>query len=114
MDSPGFRDRLVEAELDVVALSAVFSHAVGLTKAGMDIGAGSSFIKLVGTQTVQRIADLMLEAAGAHGAAKGPIETPDGPVDVSGFWRQARRLTIFAGTSQIQKNVTAKRVLGLP
>ncbi len=114
MDSPGFRDRLVEAELDVVALSAVFSHAVGLTKAGMDIGAGSSFIKLVGTQTVQRIADLMLEAAGAHGAGTGPIETADGPVDVSGFWRQARRLTIFAGTSQIQKNVTAKRVLGLP
>ncbi len=114
MDSPGFRDRLVEAELDVVALSAVFSHAVGLTTAGMDIGAGSSFIKLVGTQTVQKVADLMLEAAGALGAGKGPIETADGPVDVSGYWRQARRLTIFAGTSQIQKNVTAKRVLGLP
>lgn len=114
MDNPGFRERLVEAELDVLALSAVFAHAIGLAKADMTIGAGSSFIKLVGTQTVQKIADLMLEAAGAHGANKGPVETADGPVDVSGFYRQARRLTIFAGTSQIQKNVTAKRVLGLP
>ncbi len=114
MDNSGFRDRLVEAELDVLALSAVFAHTVDLTKAEMDIGAGSSFIKLVGTQTVQKIADLLLEAAGAHGAEKAAIETEDGPVEVSGYWRQARRLTIFAGTSQIQKNVTAKRVLGLP
>lgn len=113
-DGPAFRERVVEAELDVLALSAVFAHAIDLTKADMNIGAGSSFIKLVGTQTVQKVADLLLEAAGAHGADKGPIETGDGPVDVSGFWRQARRLSIFAGTSQIQKNVAAKRVLGLP
>ena len=98
----------------MLALSAVFAHAVGITNAGMSIGAGSSFIKLVATETVQRIADLLLEAAGAHGAGTAPVETPDGPVDVSGFYRQARRLSIFAGTSQIQKNITAKRVLNLP
>ena len=53
-------------------------------------------------------------AAGGQGGISGAIETPEGAVDVSGFWRQARRLSIFAGTSQIQKNITAKRVLGLP
>ena len=114
IDDAGFRDRVTEAELDVLALSAVFAHAVGITIAGMGIGAGSSFIKVVATETVQRIADLLLEAAGAHGAGTAPVETPDGPVDVSGFYRQARRLSIFAGTSQIQKNITAKRVLNLP
>jgi alkylation response protein AidB-like acyl-CoA dehydrogenase len=114
MDDAAFRDRIVEAELDVVALAAVFAHAVQLTNAGINIGSGSSFIKLEATETVQHIADLMLEAAGGQGGISGPIETPDGPVDVSGFWRQARRLSIFAGTSQIQKNITAKRVLGLP
>ena len=79
-----------------------------------NIGSGSSFIKLVGTDTVQTIADLLLEAAGARGADVDAFDTPDGPVDVSGFFRQARRNSIFAGTSEIQRSVTAKRVLGLP
>ena len=53
-------------------------------------------------------------AAGPFGADRDEIDTPDGPVDVSEFWRQARRLSIFAGTSEIQRNVIAKRILGLP
>ena len=79
----------------------------------MEIGADSSFIKIVSTEIVQRLADLLLEVAGEHAADNEPVDTPEGPVDVSVFWREARRLSIFAGTSEIQRNVTAKRVLGL-
>lgn len=114
IDDPGFQDRLTQAELDVLAQSAVFAHAVQMAKAGMEIGADSSFIKIVSTDIVQRIADLLLDAAGEHGAEAGPLDTPDGPVDVSVLWREVRRISIFAGTSEIQRNVTAKRVLGLP
>jgi hypothetical protein len=114
IDDPVFRDRLAQVELDVLAQSAVFAHTVQLANAGMEIGSGSSFIKLVATDTIQAIGDLLLEAAGPHGADIEPFETPEGPVDVSGFFREARRNSIFAGTSEIQRSVTAKRVLGLP
>ena len=114
LDDPAFQDRLTQAELDVLAQSAVFAHAVQMAKAGMEVGADSSFIKIVSTDVVQRIADLLLDAAGEHGAEAGPLATPDGPVDVSVLWREVRRISIFAGTSEIQRNVTAKRVLGLP
>ena len=114
MDDPVFRDKLARVELDVLAQSAVFAHTVQMANAGMEVGSGSSFIKLVATDTIQTIGDLLLEAAGPHGADLDAFETPEGPVDVSGFYRQARRNSIFAGTSEIQRSVTAKRVLGLP
>jgi len=111
---PVFRDRLARLEIDVLTQAAVFAHSVGLAKAGMEIGAASSLGKLVATEIVQRVADLMLEAAGPWGASSDPLPTPEGPMDISAFWRQARRLSIFAGTSEIQRNVIAKRILGLP
>ncbi len=68
----------------------------------------------MGTDTIQEIGDLLLEAAGPNGADVAAIDTPDGPIDAGEFFRQARRNSIFAGTSEIQRGVTAKRVLGLP
>ncbi|MEE8444412.1 MAG: acyl-CoA dehydrogenase family protein, partial [Alphaproteobacteria bacterium] len=108
------RDRLARAEIDVMAQSAMFAQVVEMTRAGMDIGDGSSFIKIVATETMQSICDLLLDSAGDRGAESGPIETEDGPVDVAIHWLEARRMSIYAGTSEIQRNVTAKRVLGLP
>ncbi|NKB19684.1 MAG: acyl-CoA dehydrogenase [Alphaproteobacteria bacterium] len=114
INNPVFQDKVTQLELDVLAQSAVFAHAVQQAKAGMDIGAGSSFMKIVATENIQRIADLMFEAAGEHAADVEPIETEEGPVDVSVLWREVRRITIYAGSSEIQRNITAKRVLGLP
>lgn len=112
-DDPVFQDKMTCLELDVLAQSAVFAHAAQLGRAGMDIGAGSSFIKIVATETVQRVVDLLQEVAGENAADSDAFATPEGPVDVSVLWREARRLSIYAGTSEIQRNVTAKRVLGL-
>jgi alkylation response protein AidB-like acyl-CoA dehydrogenase len=114
VNNPVFQDKVTQLELDVLAQSAVFAHAVQQAKAGMDIGAGSSFMKIVATENIQRIADLMFEAAGDHAADVEPMDTEEGPVDVSVLWREVRRITIYAGSSEIQRNITAKRVLGLP
>jgi len=114
LDDPAFRDRLARAEIDVMAQSAMFAQVIEMTRAGMDIGDGASFIKIVATETMQSVCDLLLESAGARGADSGPIDTEDGPVDVAVHWLEARRMSIYAGTSEIQRNVIAKRVLGLP
>ncbi len=114
INDPVFQDNLNKLELDVLAQSAVFAHAIQQAKAGMDIGAGSSFMKIVATENIQRIADLMFEAAGQYAADVEPMVTDEGPVDVSVLWREVRRITIYAGSSEIQRNITAKRVLGLP
>jgi hypothetical protein len=114
MDDPVFKEKLIRVELDVLAQSAVVAHSVALVKADQKIGSGSSFIKLLGTNTAQTIGDLMLDAAGPKGAELDEFETPEGPVEASAYFRESRRNSIYGGSSEIQRNVIAKHVLGLP
>ena len=114
MDDPVFKEKLIRVELDVLAQSAVVAHSVALVKADQKIGSGSSFIKLLGTNTAQTIGDLMLDAAGPKGAELDALETPEGPIEASAYFRESRRNSIYGGSSEIQRSVIAKNVLGLP
>lgn len=114
MDDPAFRDRLAQAELDAVGLAALYSHAVGITASGRGLGPDSSIMKIYSTETLQRTVDLLFEAACGEAASSGRIDTDDGSVDVATLLLQVRRATIYGGSSEIQRNILAKRVLGLP
>ena len=56
----------------------------------------------------------MIEAAGGHAPTENPIATDFGEVDVATPFLQVRRATIYGGSSEIQRNVVARRVLNLP
>jgi alkylation response protein AidB-like acyl-CoA dehydrogenase len=114
LDDPAFRDRLAQAELDAVGLAALYSHAVSITASGRGLGPDSSIMKIYSTEALQRTVDLLFEAAGAEAASMERIETDDGAVDVATLLLQVRRATIYGGSSEIQRNILAKRVLGLP
>ncbi len=114
IEARAVRDRLAEAELETVTLAALFSHAVTLTQVKGSLGVDSSIMKIASTEIMQRVVDLLVDAAGARGADADPIETEDGPVDVATLRLQCRRATIYGGSSEIQRNIVAKRVLGLP
>ncbi|MET7984138.1 acyl-CoA dehydrogenase [Streptomyces sp. NPDC005281] len=76
---------------------------------GVDPGAGASVRKLVQTAHQQKVAELALELLGPEGAlCEGPGERA-----VHGFLL-SRCLTIAGGTTQVQLNVVAERMLGLP
>ena len=109
-----FRDRLAELSISITVQAAMFWQAVDLAASGMELGPEGSTMKLVATENLQRATDLLIEAAGPWGADAGRIETPAGAVDATGIFLQSRRATIYGGSSEIQRNVLAKRVLGLP
>ena len=114
ISDPAFRDRLAEVELDVLSHAALFNTAVESQTGDQALGFDSSIIMIVGTETQQRLCDLIVEAAGAAGGDADPIETPDGTVDAATMVLFNRHATIFGGSSEIQRNIIAKRVLGLP
>jgi alkylation response protein AidB-like acyl-CoA dehydrogenase len=114
MNDAGFRDRLAQADLDAVGLAALYSHAVSITASGRPLGPDSSIMKIYSTEILQRTVDLLFEAAGSEAASSGRIDTDDGSVDVATLLLQVRRATIYGGSSEIQRNILAKRVLGLP
>jgi len=114
MADPAFRDRLAAASINVTALSALFSHAVELTNLQRSPGPEASMIKIFGTELLQSLNDLLIEAAGSQASLENPITTDFGTVDVSTPFLQVRRATIYGGSSEIQRNIIARRVLNLP
>jgi len=111
---PAFQDRLAATSINVMALSALFSHAVELTNQEKSPGPESSVIKIVACELLQALNDLLIEAAGGHAPADKPIASNFGEVDVAAAFLQSRRATIYGGSSEIQRNVLARRILNLP
>ena len=92
----------------------MFAHAAEIANAEHSLGLDASIMKINGTELLQRIADLLLDAAGSHGALTERVETESGPIEVAALFLQVRRASIYGGSNEIQRNILAKRVLGLP
>ncbi len=80
---------------------------------GTEPGAASSVRKLLAMEHAQHIAEASWSLLGARGALAGAITS--GP---AGYWSRmilaTRAMTIYGGTSQVQLNIIAERMLGLP
>jgi alkylation response protein AidB-like acyl-CoA dehydrogenase len=109
-----FQDRLAAVTIDVMALAALFNHAVELTNHERSLGPESSVIKIFASELLQKLNGLLVEAAGPHALEESPVATDFGTVDVAGSYLQSRRVTIYGGSSEIQRNILARRVLNLP
>src|SRR3990170_4935524 len=72
---PAFQDRLAAASINVTALSALFSHAVELANQARSPGPEASIIKIYGSELLQSLNELLIEAAGGHAPAENPIAT---------------------------------------
>lgn len=114
LDDAGFRDRLVALEIELVALCAFFRHGVSLLA---DKSAPQSLFpiaKIAGGELAQASAELLMEAAGPAGALADHIVLGDGTVNVAAELFEARRFTMGGGAVEIQRNILARRALGLP
>ncbi|WP_405853340.1 acyl-CoA dehydrogenase [Streptomyces sp. NBC_00090] len=91
------------------ALACIGLRTTLLQVSGLEPGAGASVRKLVQTLHQQKVAELTLELLGPDGAVReGPGERA-----LHGML-MSRCLTIAGGTTQVQLNVVAERLLGLP
>jgi alkylation response protein AidB-like acyl-CoA dehydrogenase len=80
---------------------------------GPDPGACDATWKLQWSEYQQRFAEIALRVIGPRSAIRPP--GAGYPTDRwQDTWLAARAATIYAGTSQIQRNILAERVLGLP
>ncbi len=107
--SAGLLVRLGGLLAEAQSISLMAHRSTLLALAGADPGAGAGLRKLLGAEHEQRVQELGLAMLGAEGA------TTEGR---SERWIQGllftRCLTIAGGTSEVQRNVIAERILGLP
>jgi alkylation response protein AidB-like acyl-CoA dehydrogenase len=108
------RDRLTQVELDQLALDLTLSRSRDRLKAGQPPGPEASIFKLYGTELNQRRRELMGQLMGPQALGwDGPGFTPE-ELAMTRDWLRSRGNTIEGGTSEIQLNIIAKQVLGLP
>ena len=81
-------------------------------------GIGGSVFKLSFSEHAQALGDLSMEVLDRAALCADPLLGPDGEVLGNGkqlhAWFKSINLTIAAGTSQVQRNIVAERILGLP
>lgn len=97
----------LHVELEIVRYHNL--KAVSRIANGAKIGPESSLQKIVWSEAHRRLGDLALDAFGPEGIAG---EAP-GAALFRDIYLRSHAETIFAGTSEIQRNIIADRVLGL-
>ncbi|MFF0551857.1 acyl-CoA dehydrogenase [Streptomyces sp. NPDC004311] len=103
------RARIGALAAEAHALACIALRTTLQQVSGLEPGAGASVRKLVQTPHQQRTAELALELLGPAGA----VCEGAGERAVHGML-MSRCLTIAGGTTQVQLNVVAERILGLP
>ena len=110
---PAFRDRLVQAEIDFVALCATYAQIVRTTERDIRSNADYAFAKLIAAELQQTLCELVIEALGPEGPITGSLDLAGERVDPGIVYLQNRRATIYGGTSEVQRLLMSRRVLGL-
>ncbi|HVS63869.1 MAG TPA: acyl-CoA dehydrogenase family protein [Thermoanaerobaculia bacterium] len=116
-DDESFRLRLARLEMRHRALAMANYRTLAAAQLGHAPGPESSILKLVGTELLQEVTELALDALGPAaqvwlGAPEGVV--PDFARQMTSEFNYLRAATIYGGSNEIQKNIICKAILGLP
>jgi alkylation response protein AidB-like acyl-CoA dehydrogenase len=121
IENPHFAARMAKVEIDLMAMATTNLRIISRAASGQAPGVESSMLKVKGTVIRQEINDLARRAAGVHAmpfpseAVEGDNALPVGPEGtgpVSAQYFNNRKLSIFGGSNEIQRNIIAKVKLG--
>jgi len=122
-DEPGFAQRLAEADLAIQALEMIELQVLSDLSKGHNPGAVSSQMKIRGSEAMQAVDHLGVEALAWYAAPfepearllghNAPTVAPDYGLTAMPLYLNNRAATIYAGSNEIQRNIIAKAVLGL-
>jgi alkylation response protein AidB-like acyl-CoA dehydrogenase len=123
LEDPRFRDRIAQCEMEVMAHEMTLLRTLDAVARTGSAGAESSILKIRGTELMQQIFELIVHALGPDALAhlpgslnpawQGvPVGLPD-TLTAAGDYFNMRKLSIFGGSNEIQRNIIAQRILGL-
>jgi len=120
---PLFAARLARVEIDLENMKTTNLRVIAAVAGGGAPGAESSMLKIRGTEIRQELLSLMRRAMGPyalpfveaalHAGYDGPAIGPAEARAAAAQYFNYRKLSIFGGSNEIQKNIIAKMILGL-
>ena len=123
IEVPRFRDRIAEVEIDLMALEVMVLRVIAMDRERHTPGPEASLLKLQGSQIQQTISELAMEALGPYAALhqpqalapdwNGPVAGPPEGIGITARYFNYRKVSIYAGSNEIQRNIIARHMLGL-
>jgi alkylation response protein AidB-like acyl-CoA dehydrogenase len=113
-DDAEFQSKFTRMRLDVLDLGSSYKRYADILRQGKSPDPGISMLKIWQSETTLRLSELMLETASDAGYIRDEeLAYGDDHVDVLGPFYAGLHTVISSGSNDIQRNVLAKRVLGL-
>lgn len=112
LDDPVLRTDLARWEMDEMAFALTIERARDEALAGASLGAVSSWFKYYGTELNKRRHDLLMAIYGHQSLEWRGAACEEGKLPRD--WLRSKGNSIEGGTSEIQLNIVAKQILGLP
>ena len=106
------RANIARFEMDERCLALTMERARDEVKSGVSLGATASMFKYYGTELNKRRYELLMSISGHDALAWEGGGNADGFLPKS--WLRSKANSIEGGTSEIQLNIVAKHILGLP
>ncbi len=114
ISDPVLRDAVARHVMDDHAFALTLRRAAEESSAGAANGGLSSMFKYYGTEQNKRKFELILKCAGSAALGWEGEDFTEEELTICRTWLRSKGNSIEGGTSEIQLNVIAKRVLGLP
>ena len=112
--NPSIREAVTNHKMDHQAFALTLKRAADEAKAGQGMGAAASMFKYYGTELNKRRFELLLDVMGTQALGWEGEGFDARELSITRSWLRSKGNSIEGGTSEVQLNVIAKRVLGLP
>jgi alkylation response protein AidB-like acyl-CoA dehydrogenase len=122
LDDPLFAARVARVEIELAALEITNLRVLCAERSAQSPGPEASMLKIKGSEIQQEISELLMRAAGAYAlpmrreamqaAWQAAWQADPNAANVMAGYLNQRKLSIFGGTNEIQKNIIAK-MMGL-
>jgi alkylation response protein AidB-like acyl-CoA dehydrogenase len=119
---PNWQEKMAALEMEIDAIEMNELMFYSSLKTGDAPGNMGSVVKMRGTEVGQKVTELAVEAVSWYGAPFTELRNYDSNIvpvggeyvdDVAPRYFNARKTTIYGGSSEVQRNVLAKAMLGL-
>ena len=107
-------DQLTELAADLHDYEALYDDVCTNAAARGEIGAHVVMLKVLATELQQRICEFVSSLAQEYAGVVGTTQINDLEIDVHWQLMMSRPITIFGGANEVQRDILAKAVLGLP
>lgn len=109
-----FAARIAKVEIDLGNMDTTNLRVLAEAAGGGAPGAESSMLKILGSEIHQSLDDLIRRVTGQQAQAILTDEQgPAGTGNAAGVYFNNRKLSIYGGSNEIQKNIISKMILGL-